>query len=459
MIVGGYVAAIATSAFADNRVSASKKGSVIFFSKIELKWDAATGALKQDTFLTIVNDFPADVFVQWYFVNGDAPTDAVFAQNPPVLVERAHSGWNWVDCTTFLSHDESTYMSAATGNPLGCQSFNILDPARTPFLGTDPRTFPGRLDPDAPAGNRVLRGYALAFAVDNQGHEVSWNHLSGNVDIVNYVERSAWEYNGYAFQCVAQPTPGLPCGADNTLNLDGLEYDFAFDKLLLDFFAVDSFALSPTIISTVDPDRVSNVLLNTDLTLYPVSVDLRQDNDGPVTTKAKFDIWNQNEDGFSGTTRCITCWDQTLLSKYGSPNNFLIGSLHTDKGKARVDGVASNVCDPPGSCCNLSTDPDCFPSADHPQIDLECSKGAALLGVADKILFFSGPGALRRQSEAGMTLVGQGTQSASIKRDVILPPEPLMTGAEDQLVPVQVEVETSTTTPGTVSRGQRQVKD
>ena len=65
-------------------------------------------------------------------------------------------------------------------------------------------------------------------------------------------------------------------------------------------------------------------MLDTDLTLLPMLIDLRQDSEGPVTTKAHSDIWNQNEDGLSGTTRCITCWDQTLLSAYELPNHFMI---------------------------------------------------------------------------------------------------------------------------------------
>jgi len=422
----------------DHRVDVSKKGSVLFFSKIELKWNAF-GVLTQDTILTIINDYPEDVFVQWYFINGDAPKVAEFAGIPPVVVERAHSGWNWVDCTTQLTEHESTYMSAATDNPLGCQPFRILDPSRTPFSISDPRTYPGRPDPDG-TGLRVLRGYAIAFAVDSQGREISWNHLSGSVDIVNYSDRSAWEYNAFAFQCKASSTPGQPCGTDNTLDLDGSEYDSVFDKLLFDFYAVGSQAFS---------QGLNVVTLDTDLTLYPVDVDLRQDNDGPVTTKAKFDIWNQNEDGFSGTTRCITCWDQTLLSNYGSPNNFLIGNLHTDKGKARIDGVQSDVCDSSGSACS--------PAGDQPTIRPVRSRGAALLGVSDKILTFSG--AVTGRTDAGMTLVGQGTQLAAIKRDIPDPPEPFTTGIQGQLAPVQVDIETLVITPRTSSRGQRTGKE
>jgi hypothetical protein len=337
-----------------------------------------------------------------------------------------------------LTHDESTYWSAATGNPLGCQPFRSLDDG----------TPPGRPDPDGPAGSRVLRGYAIAFAVDSAGNLISWNHLSGSADIVNYADRSAWEYNGFAFQCVVQPTPGLACGSDSILNLDGVEYDSPFDKLLFDFYAVGSQAFN---------QGGNIVTLDTDLTLYPVDVDLRQDNDGPITTKAHFDIWNQNEDGFSGTTRCITCWDQTLLSSYGALSNFMLGVLHTDKGKARIEGQESDVCDPPGSCCDLITDIDCYPSVDHPFIDSDCSVKSALLGVSDKILAFSG--AATGRTDAGMTLVGQGSYPAAIQRDIIDPPDPLSTDTGNVIVPTPVDTETTVITPKASSRGLRTGKE
>jgi hypothetical protein len=402
------------------RVSISKKGSILYYSKIELRWDA-TGTLNQDTFLTIVNDYPGDVYVQWYFINGDTPLAAVFAGSPPVLIERPHNGWNWVDCATHLTENESSYMAMSSGLPLGCQPFGILDPG-----------FPaGRPDPDGPTGERVLRGYAVAFAVDSAGNEISWNHLSGSVDIVNYANRSAWEYNAYAFQCVADVALGYACESENNhdvvagapagiLRMDGVEYDYVFDKLLFDFYAVGSLAFSQRPINFIQ--------LDTDLTLFPVSVDLRQDSTGPIATKAKFDIWNQNEDGLSGTYRCITCWDQTLLSKYDAPNNFMIGNLHTNKGKARIDGMRSDVCNSPDLCCHLGLDSACFPAIDHPQIDPECSKAAALLGVSDKILHFSGR--VTGRTDAGMTLVGQGQESATLLRDIIAPPDQLNTGAQ-----------------------------
>jgi hypothetical protein len=40
---------------------------VLVFSKVELRWDA-NGALIQDTFIDLTNDFPAATRVQLYFV-------------------------------------------------------------------------------------------------------------------------------------------------------------------------------------------------------------------------------------------------------------------------------------------------------------------------------------------------------------------------------------------------------
>ena len=45
-----------------------------------------------------------------------------------------------------------------------------------------------------------------------------------------------------------------------------------------------------------------------------------------------------NETKFSNTERCITGWDQQLVSLYDPPNSFLRQYLHTDKGKARING-------------------------------------------------------------------------------------------------------------------------
>jgi Putative metal-binding motif/HYR domain len=374
-----------------NRISTTRKGSLLIFSNVELKWDAS-GNLIQDTVLEITNDFEADVYVQLYFVNGDDPRDAVFAGDPPQMVAEGEPGWNWADCQTLLTMNQPIYASMSSGSPLGCQPFSVLDPG-------DP---PGRPDPESATGQRVLRGFVYAWAVDYVGKEIRWNHLSGSGTIVHYGDATAWEYNAYAAatSCFAQGEYPLDCmdfDANGTcclaeeipsrIDLDTFQYDVAFDKLLLNFVASGSNALS---------GALAPVQVDTDLTLHPVTQDLRLEPAGPVTTEAKFDIWNMNERRFSGTRRCLTCWDQTLLSHYDAPNHFILQNLQTDKGYARVDGKPGQ-----GACGRIG-------------------ESASLLGVTSKRLLFSS--VAMDLATSGRTLIGQGEESATIRNDIIRQP-------------------------------------
>jgi hypothetical protein len=403
-IVCGLVGALATAMLATPafaRVSASEKGSLLIFSKVELRWDAA-GNLIQDTFIDLTNDYPGDVCVQMYFINGDPELEAYAA-------ERYHPGWNNVDVGICLTANQPTYWSAATGDP-GVDGTGV-----SPFTILDPGTPPGRPDP-AGSSDRVLRGYIVAWAVNASGQEIRWNHLKGDVVIVNYMLGTAWEYTAWAFASVVPD--GADAGTDpngevhpapGVMNLGGVGADYtdSFDLLLLDFYAVGSGALS---------GPSNSVILDTDLTLFPVDVDLRQETDGPVTTKASFTIWNMNEVKLTGLDRCITCWDQTLLSQYGVPNHFLAGNLQTDKGKAQIDGLASQLCDfdyDQGDFCT-QTFGGPAPACDPRDI---VSQAASLLGVVAKHLTFSSGD----YAAAGMNLIGMGTQSAVIEADVLLP--------------------------------------
>lgn len=383
ILFGACATLLTAPAFASSgpqdRVSATEKGSLLIFSKVEIRWAQGDGdnySVVQDTFIDISNDYPQDVSVQMYFVNGDAPLYAT-------SYERYHPGWNWVDNEIMLTKNEPTYWSALTGEPKGVSPFTVLDPTG--------QGGPGRPDP-AGGSDRVLRGYVIAWATDMiTNEEISWNHLKGDVTIVNYMNSTAWEYNAWAFQSVTVETPGTKLGTPGRLEMDGDEYARAFDQLLLDFYAVGSPAFSggyPFNFITVD----------TDLTLHAVSADLRQETDGPVTTKAHFDVWNMNEVKLSGAHRCITCWDQTLLSYYNIPNHFLLGNLQTDKGKARINGLQSQLC--PGS------------------------EDAAILGVAAKHLDFNFGYSF---AQAGTNLIGMGTQNAEIKYDTLAPPPPATT--------------------------------
>ncbi|MHC5005051.1 MAG: hypothetical protein ACYTJ0_18230, partial [Planctomycetota bacterium] len=311
---------------------------------------------------------------------------------PDPCEDRAHPGWNWVDNLIMLTKNEPAYWSAATGQPKGVSPFTVLDPA-------GPGQRPGRPDPDG-TEDRVLRGYVIAYAINADGAEIRWNHLKGDVTIVDYREGNAWEYNAYGFAVVDNGVAnGAATGSPGTLNLDGVEYAPCFDQLLLDF-------------------QSTRPGWDTDLTLLPVDVDLRQETDGPVTTKAHFDIWNESEVKFSGAYRCITCWDQWLLSRHGLPNHFLQVNLQSDKGRARIDGLASQLCDD-------DNDPkDQKPLGDD--LNDIVSRDAALLGVAAKIIEFA-PQTPR--ARAGGNLHGLGTQPAVIRVDTLGPP-PEATGPE-----------------------------
>ena len=418
------------------RTDASVKGSLLVYPKVELRWDA-NGNLTQDTFISLTNDFEADVNVQLYFVNGDAATNAVTVGSPPTVVEPAHNGWNRVDCQVGLTADESTHFSVLTGQPAGCQPFTVLDPG----------TPPGRPDPEAIDGSRMLRGFILAWAVNQDGEEIRWNHLTGLGTIVDHAIGDAWEYRPYAFSsrcgvngaepadCTMFDDNDVCCTAEvipGNLDLDAFQYDLSVDRLLLDFFASGSEAFSS--------DRI--VTQDTDITLLPLEIDLRQDGAGPFSTKAKFDIWNQNETRFSGTERCIRCWDQVLLSSFASPNHFLISNLQTNKGKARIDGISSGVV-----CDELATDQvgrrlcrdanglfgPCGVDGFTERICVDnigrfapCSDNASLLGLTAKHLNF----ATGDRARAGSSMVGQGYQRGRVQNDIIDPDQEINQAGE-----------------------------
>ncbi len=398
-VLGASNRALGQSTIRQDRASVSQKGSLLIFPVVEIKWDVDE-SVTQDTILTLANDYPEDVYVQLYLVNGDPPLEAVFDEDTGEIIEPEHPGWNWADCQLLLTVNQPTYWSALTGLPAGCQPFTALDDS-VPM---------GRPDLEGPPGSRVLRGFLVAWAVDVRGHEVRWNHLSGGALTVDYAGPTAWEYNAYAFQARSsehgQETDQLP----GQLRLDGFEYDVPYEKLFLNFYAVGAqFITGSRSLTAID----------TDLTLMPVSVDLRQDSLGPITTKAKWDIWNMNETRFSGTQRCITCWDQTLMSDYEVPNNFLRQHLQTDVGKARIDGIASTRCDTAQCPDNTS--------------DLGvCSVNAAILGVANKMLAIEGT-SCANDAAAGATFVGMGQEPAMILYDIVAPPTELRSPGADQI--------------------------
>ena len=165
-------------------------------------------------------------------------------------------------------------------------------------------------------------------------------------------------------------------GAPGVLNLDGFEYAQTYDLLQFNFDAVGSQGFS---------NANNMVVAQDDLTLHLVDADFTMNSAGPVSTRAVFNIWNMNETKFSGTTRCLTCWNQSLLANYEWPNNFRLANLQTFVGKARIDGLASEGCN---SILNRET------------VD------AALLGVSMRELTMNG----QQQAKAGRTADWHGSR-------------------------------------------------
>jgi hypothetical protein len=335
------------------------KGSLLVYPNVELRWDDSYNLI-QDTFITLTNTYNADVHVRMYFVS-----------------EMCLAIGNGIR----LTQNEPAYWSARTGLPRGLSPFTILGWYPDPEGGDGP----------------VLRGYIVVWAVDHNGREIRWNHLTGGATVVNYETHSAWEYSAWAFRtdcvghgeelldCLEFDESGTCCDPNvipGNIDFDGFQYDMAPARLLFEFIAAESQTFSTTGYPLTH---------DTDLTLYFVDQDLRQENNGPASTNVEFSIWNANEVSFGGLTRCITCWDQRLLTLYGS--HFLRDYLQTDVGRARLDGRAH-------SQCAGSTD-------------------AALLGVANQVLSFDDG----RVVLAGRALAQSRRETAHLQFDLPQPPE------------------------------------
>ncbi len=226
----GSAPALATN----DRVSTTQKGSLLVFAKVEIKWDAA-GNLIQDTFISIDNDLDQEVRLVVLLVNAE----------PPGYPDECQAV---VNNEIYLTHDEPTYWSVLTGDPKGLSPFTTTGP---PQLDLDPRN----------PGGTHLHGYIIAWAVDPEYREIRWNHLSGTATLVNYKYAEAWEYGAWAFRALMGTNSGdLLAAPYGKLNLEGIEYDWMPDKLLLDFFAPGAQLLSK--------DGRWLTVVDTDLTLW-----------------------------------------------------------------------------------------------------------------------------------------------------------------------------------------------
>jgi hypothetical protein len=258
-------------------------------------------------------------------------------------------------------------------------------------------------------------GELKCWAVNFEGAaQVNFNHLYGTATVLDYVNATAYQYNSFNFTARGFTAIGQEVGTGGDIKLSGAnkEYDACPQYLIFNFF---SFA--PT--NDIEIDGQGRVVRfnKTDLTLVPCKQDLRQDR-VPTCTKAKFDIWNENETKYTGAYQCFKCWFEGYLNEVGEikdPNSgkttgfggekFTYAGLHTTMGRVRVTGVASTVC---SNIFTTKPKPGPSPPA-APGTDLCKSQvSSPLLGITSTQVFFPGKSDL-----TAATGVGAGTGEVS----------------------------------------------
>jgi len=317
------LAMVGMASAAQNVVGTNQKGSLLVWPKIEA-FDSTV-----DTYILIGNDnslvpafgsvlASAFVYVKCYWMDSNQTVE---------------------DFQFPLSPFQPFYFSAMTGHG------DYDDIQVPPFVGV---------------------GSLVCFAEDaGDQTQVPYNHLYGSALIV-YPAGSdpvtAVSYNAYSFRwegAGAGANPGkLPLSGDTG-------YDACPAYLVENFLASDGLA-SGTVLGTFE---------RPDLTLWPCKQDLRQDRQ-PTCTKAKFDVWNENEVKFTGAYQCFKCFYEGFLDEIGSTNmqngfssdttqkgngfgwdKFLEHTLGTEVGRFRVSGVTSSACTfrAPWTACNGKT--------------------------------------------------------------------------------------------------------
>jgi len=293
-----------------NVTSTSKKGSLLIFPKILVE-----GA-DVDTIITIGNDYSDAVKVKCYWMNKDQVS------------------WDFVFSLTAY---QSVWFKASTGD------------------GTKPISEFG-------SGEGELKCWAIKEIFDkNTGqtveNQISWNHLYGTAMIFGTSPPESAEYSPFTFAArnvaLGSAVITSPDTGPGNLVLSGSQSDPGYDAcpsyLIFNFFAKGS---TGTALGTVG---------ESDLALAPCKQDFRQDA-GPICAKVKFDVWNQNENKYTGAYQCVKCWFEGTLSEMGTEpwehcdlgkkckptgvggQKFTIGTLKTDMGRFRVTPDTFSAC-------------------------------------------------------------------------------------------------------------------
>ena len=171
-------------------------------------------------------------------------------------------------------------------------------------------------------------GELKCWATDaNYANQINFNYLSGSAKVIDFECYTAYEYNAWTFAALAGTT-GADVGTAGTIALDGVNFQACPYYFLGNFFAAGSGY---------------GFIKDTDLTLVPCKQYVNEEKVA-VTTKAKFTIYGDNENGYSGAIQCVTNWFEGWLSCITNGNLSSVCSLHGAAARFRVQGVASQDC-------------------------------------------------------------------------------------------------------------------
>jgi len=292
---------------AQNVGNASQKGSLLVFPRIDT-------TSTRDTIIRIGNDYPRDTRIRCSWVDAEQTVDEF-----ELLITSAQPIW-------FRASDgvgAGTYDGARAGK------------------------YPVKAAPFPADSVGELKCWAVNAAGTSQ---IAWNHLYGSALIIDYIAGTAYEYNSINFTVRSS---GYSLGDDvapaGDLVLSGMarEYDACPKYLLYNFLSQDEARSIG-----LDGEASGVTIGRSNLTLVPCHQDLRQDR-SPTCTKAKLDVWNENEVKFTGGYQCLKCWFEGYLQDLGTPEgpqggkggrHFTWDGLHTILGRLRVQGVASTGC-------------------------------------------------------------------------------------------------------------------
>jgi len=304
------LAIVSVASARDNIADTYKKGSLLVFPKI-----VTSTADGLDTYVFLGNDNTAPVSVKCYWMDNNQTIE---------------------DFQFTMTANQPVYFSALKGQAQDPVDTTILVP---PFIDSV--------------------GALVCFAVDAGGTKsIQWNHLYGSAMIVNAVPATrAVLYNAYSFAA-----PGDPTTSPGTISLNNVQYDACPQYLVANFLAADN---SSSLNSGTGGGVILGAYERPDLTLWPCKQDLRQDRQA-TCTKAKFDVWSENEIKFTGAYQCLKCWYEGFLddmgrkaaappyvSGNGDPSQkgngfgwdkFVEHYLGSEIGRFRVQGIVSSVC-------------------------------------------------------------------------------------------------------------------